>query len=231
MSRAARLLQLMQALRRRRHPVPGAVLAQELGISLRTLYRDIATLQQQGACIEGEPGLGYVLRPGFVLPPLMFAHEEVHALALGARWVAERGDTYLADAARNALAKIAAVLPADLRLELETSALLIGPGKMLAASDATMAQIRQAIHNERRMCMRYGDEHGHISERVVWPCALGYFDRVSMLVAWCELRQGFRHFRTDRIEALQVLPERYAQRRQALLKRWRQEQGITADRN
>jgi predicted DNA-binding transcriptional regulator YafY len=91
-SRANRLLDLIQILRRHRYPVSGAALASELGISLRTLYRDIGTLQAQGATIDGAPGLGYVLRPGFMLPPLMFSHEEIEALALGSRWVADRAD-------------------------------------------------------------------------------------------------------------------------------------------
>jgi biotin operon repressor len=129
MSRAARLLQLMQVLRRHRYPVSGASLASELGISLRTLYRDIVSLQAQGARIDGEAGVGYVLRPGFMLPPLMFSQEEIEALVLGSRWVADRADSRLGDAARNAIAKISAVLPDDLRLELDTSALLVGPAK------------------------------------------------------------------------------------------------------
>lgn len=114
MSRAQRLLDLIQILRRHRRPVAGAALASELGVSLRTLYRNVASLQAQGADIAGEAGLGYVLRPGFTLPPLMFNVEEIEALALGSRWVAARADSPLAGAARNALAKIAAVLPADL---------------------------------------------------------------------------------------------------------------------
>ena len=129
MSRAQRLLDLIQLLRGYRRPVSGAVLAEALGISLRTLYRDIETLNAQGAQIDGEPGVGYVLRPGFMLPPLMFSEEEIEAMVLGSRWVADRADAALADAARNALAKIAAVLPPDLQDELDTSGLLIGPGK------------------------------------------------------------------------------------------------------
>src|SRR5690554_2465098 len=115
MSRAERLLDLIQILRRHRQPVAGGALAKELGVSLRTLYRDIGTLQAQGAHIEGEPGLGYILKPGFMLPPLMFSEDEIEALVLGSRWVAGHGDTRLAEAGRNALAKIAAVLPRDLR--------------------------------------------------------------------------------------------------------------------
>ena len=131
MSRAQRLLALIQILRRHRFAVTGANLAEELGISLRTLYRDIATLQEQGASIEGEPGMGYVLRPGFMLPPLMFSEEEIEALVLGARWVADRGDERLGAAAQSAVSKIAAVLPNDLRDMLDASALLVGPGKAI----------------------------------------------------------------------------------------------------
>ncbi len=111
MSRTHRLFDLMQALRRHRKPVSGAALAREAGVSLRTLYRDIAALQALGAEIDGEPGLGYVLRPGFLLPPLMLSAAEIEALALGAQWVARRTDEGLSQAARNAMAKIAAVLP------------------------------------------------------------------------------------------------------------------------
>src|ERR1700754_4300218 len=123
MSRAQRLLDLLQILRSHRYPVSGALLAGQLDISLRTLYRDIALLQQQGAHIEGEAGVGYVLRPGFLLPPLMFSEEEIQALVLGSRWVADRADSQLGQAARNALAKIAAVLPPELRNECDDGAL------------------------------------------------------------------------------------------------------------
>ncbi|MDR3410105.1 MAG: YafY family protein [Formivibrio sp.] len=226
MSRAERLLELVQVLRRHRYPVSGAALAQELGISLRTLYRDIASLQAQGARIEGEAGVGYLLRPGFMLPPLMFSEEEIEALVLGSRWVASRTDTPLAIAARNALAKIAAVLPADLRPELETSALLVGPSESSEGNPAFLPQIRAAIRGEKKLLIRYRDLKESESTRTLWPFALGYFDRVRMVVAWCELRQGFRHFRTDRIVQLETLPETYPRRRHALLKQWREQEGI-----
>ena len=123
MSRAHRLLDLLQILRRHRKPATGAALASELGISLRTLYRDVATLQAQGADIAGEAGLGFQLRPGFLLPPLMFSAEEIEALSLGSRWVMRRGDERLARAAAAALAKINAVIPSDLSDLLDTSPL------------------------------------------------------------------------------------------------------------
>ncbi len=228
MSRAERLLDLIQTLRRHRRPVSGHVLAGELGVSLRTLYRDIATLQAQGAQIDGEPGVGYLLRPGFVLPPLMFSEEEIEALVLGSRWVAERGDHRLGAAARNALAKIAAVLPADLREDLDASALLVGPGESIAAGDAELAAIRRAIRTERKVGITYRDGKESQSQRTIWPFALGFFDRARVVVAWCELRQAIRHFRTDRILALTVTETRYPRRRQALLKEWREVEGIRA---
>jgi predicted DNA-binding transcriptional regulator YafY len=228
MSRSERLLDLLQLLRRHRQPISGADIATALGISLRTLYRDVATLQAQGACIDGAPGLGYVLKPGFTLPPLMFSADEVEALVLGSRWVADRGDTRLAAAARDALAKIAAVVPAALRHELDTSALVVGPGEPIAAGDVEVATIREAIRAEQKIEIRYRDAAAKESLRTVWPFALGFFDRAQVVVAWCELRQSIRHFRTDRITQLALSGGRYPRRRQALMKEWREKEGIPA---
>ena len=151
MSRSERLFSLLQALRRFRRPVSGKALAQELGVSMRTLYRDIATLQAQGADIAGEPGVGYVLRPGFILPPLMFSEDEIEALVLGSRWVADRGDDLLGSAAQNAIAKIAAVLPAELRESLDAADLLPGPGRRVVAEAVDLAVVRKAIRAERKL--------------------------------------------------------------------------------
>jgi predicted DNA-binding transcriptional regulator YafY len=226
MSRAQRLLDLIQALRGYRRPVSGATLAEALGISLRTVYRDIETLKAQGAHIDGEPGVGYVLRPGFMLPPLMFSEEEIEAIVLGSRWVADRADAALGSAARNALAKIAAVLPQDLKVSLDTSSLLVGPGNAVAAGDAELPTIRLAIRTERKLRILYVDGRGRDSKRTIWPFALAFFDRVRVVVAWCEIREGFRHFRTDRISKVQFVDKRYPRRRQVLLKDWRATEGI-----
>jgi len=226
MSRAQRLLDLIQALRGYRRPVSGATLAEALGISLRTVYRDIETLKAQGAHIDGEPGVGYVLRPGFMLPPLMFSEEEIEAIVLGSRWVADRADAALGAAARNALAKIAAVLPQDLKVSLDTSSLLVGPGNAVAAGDAELPTIRLAIRTERKLRIFYVDGRGRDSKRTIWPFALAFFDRVRVVVAWCEIREGFRHFRTDRIRKVQFVDKRYPRRRQVLLKDWRATEGI-----
>lgn len=226
MSRAQRLLDLVQLLRGHRRAVAGVTLADALGVSLRTLYRDIDTLRGQGAPIDGEAGVGYVLRPGFMLPPLMFSEEEIEALVLGSRWVSERADGLLGKAARNVLAKIGAVLPDDLKDSIEASGLLIGPGEPIAAGQAELATIRQAIRSERKLAIDYADEHGSTTHRTIWPFALAFYDRVRVVVAWCELREGYRHFRTDRIMTLDVMPDRHPRRRAALLKEWRTLRGI-----
>ena len=230
MSRATRLLDLLQLLRRHRYPVAGAELARELEISLRTLYRDIAALQAQGAHIEGEPGIGYVLRPGYMLPPLMFGQDELEALVLGMRWVADRGDVRLGEAAQNALTKIVAVLPRDMADELETTGLIVAPGWRTPDSTVDLGDVREAIRRECCVQMNYIDLSGQASDRIVWPIALGFFDHVRLLIGWCELRQAFRHFRADRIATWQPLDKRYPKRRAALLKAWKLERDAEEER-
>ncbi len=229
MSRSRRLLDLIQALRRRRRPVSGHALADELGISIRTLYRDIATLQEQGAAIDGEPGIGYVLRPGFMLPPLMLSEEEIEALVLGTKWVARQGDARLGAAARNAIAKIGAVLPPALRDELDVPTLLVGSARKAPAGDTELAIVRGAIRGEYKLSISYRDAGGALSRRTIWPVALGFFESVRVVAAWCELRQDFRHFRTDRIHALRLIETHYPRRRRALLSEWREREGIPGE--
>lgn len=224
MSRSVRLLKLLQVLRAHRRPVSGQNLAAETGISIRTLYRDIASLQAQGAAIEGSPGVGYVMKPGFLLPPLMFASEELDALVLGMRWVADRGDRELARGAASLLAKIAAVLPDDLRRELHESALLVGAGLTAPARVVHADVLRGAIREERKLQIRYSDKAGAASSRIVWPFALVYFDQSRVLMAWCELRGDFRNFRTDRISDATMTEVRYPKRRRTLLRQWRRSQ-------
>lgn len=224
LSRAARLLDLIQALRRRRRPVAAVQLADELGVSLRTVYRDIATLIAQGALIEGTAGLGYVLKPGFILPPLMFREDEVDAVILGLRLVTQRADPDLERAAADALAKIIAVLPVEMEDVAATSGLLAGPANSPRTPD--LAIIRQAIRTEEKLRLRYIDKRGASTERTVWPVALGFFEAVEVLAAWCEMRQDFRHFRLDRIAAATPSGERYRKRRRLLLAEWRMLAGI-----
>jgi predicted DNA-binding transcriptional regulator YafY len=221
MSRAARLFDLLQLLRRHRRPVVAALLAEELGVSKRTVYRDIETLIALGAPIAGEAGVGFLLRPGFLLPPLMFTEEELEALALGGGWVVQQGDGALATAAKDALAKIAAVLPLPLSARLDDPGLrAVLPAPPIEGA-VDPAIVRAAIRRERKLRIVYADESGQRSERTVWPIALVYFQATRLLAAWCELRDGFRHFRLDRIADAAVLDMRYPQNRAALTKAWR----------
>lgn len=220
MSRATRLLQLLEILRSYRHPVTADVLANQLCISRRSLYRDIASLRTQGAHIEGEPGLGYLLKPGFMLPPLMFSEEEIEALVLGTRWVALQADPELAQAAQQALNRIRATLPTHLRLAVETSGLLVPP-PFIAVPEPWQSALRKAIRNEEKIKLDYRDAHGQVSQRTVWPFAMAFFQDSRVLAAWCELRQDFRHFRANRVANLTATGEPYPSRRHTLMQRWR----------
>lgn len=227
MSRSERLLLLLDVLRRHRRPVSGKVLAEETGVSLRTLYRDIASLQAQGATIEGEAGVGYVLKPGFLLPPLMFSAEEMEAVMLGMKWVANQGDGALGAAARTALARIRAVLPPEMDPASHAAPLLVGPSEPLPVHQVDLALLRTAIRRERKLSIAYCDAAQVPTNRVIWPFALAYFNQARVLLGWCELRTDFRTFRTDRMREAQMEEARYPRRRTVLLEEWRAREGIT----
>lgn len=225
MSRAVRLLQLLETLRGHRHPVSAYLLAARLCVSRRTVYRDVASLRTQGARIDGEAGVGYQLRPGFVLPPLMFGEEEIEALVLGARWVARQADPELAQAARQALGRISATLPPHLRLAIDTSGLLVPAPEPPVPPEPWLPALRLAIRTEQSIVIGYRDANGLPTQRRVWPFAMAFFQASRLLAAWCELRQDFRHFRADRVATLIATGERYPARRHALMKRWRAQTG------
>lgn len=221
MSRSERLFDLLQVLRRHRKPVSGGALALETGVSIRTIYRDIATLQGQGADIQGEPGIGYILKPGFMLPPLMFSQDELEAITLGIRWAARRSDARLGLAARNAGAKIAAVLPPELRRDMESSTLMVGPDQSGLEGTVDLTAVRIAIRKEQKLRIAYRDKEGSPTERTIWPFALGFFEKVKAVVAWCELRDDFRMFRIDRMDKMEALEIRMPRRRLDLMKAWK----------
>ena len=229
MSRSGRLFLLMDALRGHRRPVTAAALAARLEVSERTIYRDIQTLASLGAPVEGAAGVGFMLRAGVFLPPLMFSADELEALVLGARWVRRQGDTALADAASNALAKIASAAPRDLRDTMADTSLWIGSPGERKTDEVFMAPLRGAIRNEHKVLVGYRDEQGAESERVLWPFALAFFEGRRIVAAWCELRGAFRHFRVDRIASAQPSGQRYPARRSDLLARWRSEMCIEDD--
>lgn len=221
MSRAERLLDLIEEFRRRRRPVSGNDLAQTMNVSIRTLYRDIASLRAFGADIDGEPGVGYVLRSGFLLPPIMFTAEEVDALVLGALWVADRADTPLAEAARKAMARLTSIMPIELVDRVEARYVVVGQSEHSRQETIDMATVRRVIHHEHKLLIRYSDAKGNGSERIIWPFMLIYFNGGRLISAWCELRNSIRHFRTDRITSLSEISSRYPSRRHELIKLWR----------
>lgn len=224
MDKTERLFAVMDALRRHRRPVTAAALAEEQGVSVRTLYRDVQTLIGLGAPIDGEAGVGYMLKPGFFLPPLMFTPEELEALVLGARWVGAQPDDGLGAAAQNALAKIATASPEDLRDRINDTGLW--PVAVWSARTPTpmpvLGQVRQAMRTEKALQIGYEDESGRPSERAIWPVQLAYYEGKQVIAAWCCLRQAFRNFRTDRIVSLVITDDRYGKRRVILEREWRE---------
>jgi len=220
MRRTDRLFQIIQILRSQRRPVTGQELADELEVSLRTLYRDIAELMAQRVPIRGEAGSGYVIDSDYDLPPLMLTQDELEAAVLGAAWVAQRGDAALARGARDLIGKLTAVVPAHLRPVVLDAQLAPVPARVPVVDAFDLAGVRGAIREQRKMRIDYADEQGRVSARVIWPFMIGYFETVRLVVAWCELREDFRHFRSDRFRSAIVLEARYRARPAALRKRW-----------
>ncbi len=224
MRRAERLMQIIQIFRRhgtrRTAPLTAAQLADELEINVRTVYRDIQALIGNGVPIRGEAGVGYMMEDGFDLPPMMFNTDELEALMLGARLVATQGDEMLARSALDAVAKIAEIVPLELRpvlLDAPLYAPELGhdPIDMIDAGD-----IRVALRKRRKIQIEYSDAQASPSQRTLWPIALAYLKGVRLLVAWCELRDDFRHFRVDRISKLELLEDSVPERHDVLFYRW-----------
>jgi predicted DNA-binding transcriptional regulator YafY len=200
MTRTGRLFQLMDALRGRRRPVTASALAEQLGVSERTIYRDIQALAQLGAPVEGAAGVGYMLRSGFFLPPLMFDADELEALVLGARWVRHQGDAGLGAAADRALAKIATATPRDLRDHMAETSLWVPAGTASGGARIPSCSRRGKRSAASTSCASLtATRQDAASERVVWPFALAFFQERRVMAAWCELRDAIRHFRIDRI--------------------------------
>lgn len=221
MSRSERLLELLQVLRAHRYPVSGAELARTTGVSMRTLYRDIASLRAQGAVIDGEQGVGYVLQPGFLLPPLMFTPDEIDALVLGARWVERNTDETLTASVKTALSKIAHVLPEKRDVEVaETGLFALTTPPEFANAGHEASVIRGALRHACKLRIHYNDSTDTETVRTIWPIALGYFDQIQLLLAWCELRQDYRRFRVDRLCQIERLNQRPSRNRKVMLREW-----------
>ncbi len=224
MRRADRLFRIIQVLRRKRRPITATEIADELETKPRTFSGDFAKYIAHAVPIRGEAGIGYVLEGGFDMPPLMLTADEIEAAMLGAQWVMGRGDAELARAASDLVAKIGVVIPEHLRPILLDPAGSAPPGAPDAPRDVIdMARVRTAIRAQGKIRLVYRDERGEETTRVIWPIAVSYWDRVRLIVAWCELRKAFRHFRTDRITAFEFLETRFTTPRAKLKAQWHRE--------
>ncbi len=220
MRRTERLFQIIQILRANRSPVTGRSLADELEISLRTLYRDMAELIAQRVPVTGEAGTGYVLDQGYDMPPLMLTADELEAAALGAAMVANQADPSLARAARDLVSKLSEAVPKELRpiiLDAGSRPIPTGP-KSPEHFDG--AALRRAIRDRHKLHITYRAQNDDESNRTIWPLLIAYLGSVRYIVAWCETRQDYRHFRTDRVRTLAVLGDKYPGRRAVLIKGW-----------
>lgn len=218
MARSDRLLRLLQAMRVMPPPLTAARLAEETGVSLRSLYRDIDSLRAAGARIDGERGYGYRLIEDFALPPQTFDRTEIEALVLGLNEVRHMGDPALAAAAVSVLAKVAATLPDDREQQMFHAISQVYRPVARYELDVDMGLIRESCWREEALTIRYGDEHGAQTERIIYPLSLGYSERVLAVLAWCCLREDFRIFRADRIQSVAGTGTSFRPQRVSLLR-------------
>ncbi len=219
MRRADRLLQIVQILRRRGMPTTAKALADELEVVPRTIYRDIVVLQASRVPIEGEAGIGYVLRPGYDLPPMMFNTEEVEAVVLGLRMVIERSDRDLARGANDALAKIQAVVSQNIADQMGKAALLVPHALETGVGFGDhVPAVRTAIRDSRKLRIAYCDGEDRMTERTIWPLGLYLFSHVTIVCAWCEKRQDYRAFRSERVQQCEPLDEHFDGKNGAMMR-------------
>jgi predicted DNA-binding transcriptional regulator YafY len=211
MRRTDRLFEIIQILRTAKAPISAAFIAASLEVSQRTIYRDVATLQGMRTPIEGEAGVGYILRKDYDLPPLNFDERELEAIIVGLSLLGRTGDTALQSAARRVLAKIN-VTRAD------NPSLRVDNWGIPSARQGDLDQIRQAIRDERKLRIQYRNAKEEESERVILPIALTYYIEVAVISAWCAMRKDFRHFRADRVGTCRPLEQYFTGKGDALRK-------------
>lgn len=222
MRKADRLFQIIQILRRSNRPVTSSDLAGELEVSQRTVYRDIAHLIAQRVPVEGEAGFGYVLDTRYDMPPLMLTPDEIEAVALGAQMVCRLNDEAMRNAAKDVMAKITSVMPHELLPYIAQPAVGMKPDDVSHDTTDDTRLLRLAIREGRKLDIDYRATDGTISSRIVWPVLVGYADTHSLLIAWCQSKQAFRHFRTERILKAEVLAQSIGISRSKLMQQWQQ---------
>ncbi len=220
MRRTERLFKIIQILRGAKAPVTGRMLADELEVSLRTLYRDMAELVAQRVPVIGEAGTGYVLDDGYDMPPLMLTADELDAAALGASWVARHGDPSLARGARDLVAKLSEAVPEELRPIILDNSFRTVSSQPRPKEIFDGAILRQAIRDRLKLSIHYVDAKGEETRRIIWPLFIAYFDYARLIVAWCESREDFRHFRADNVQSLHIEGSKYPVRRAMAIRDW-----------
>ncbi|WP_158813587.1 YafY family protein [Methylocapsa sp. S129] len=220
MRKASRLFEIIQILRLARRPVTAAEIANQLEVAQRSIYRDIAALQAMRVPIEGGRGIGYILRPGFNLPPLMFTIEETEAIVLALALLERMGDVELKQAAKRVNQKIAAAIPPLLRQTLGANALHAWGTAASSPQGIDLAIVRRAIRDEQKLEIDYRDEFGRATQRTVQPLALIYYSDTANIVAWCELRQALRNFRADRVQSGALIDDFFRGEGENLRKEW-----------
>ncbi|NBM55641.1 HTH domain-containing protein [Proteus sp. G2669] len=223
MTRTQRLLTLLQILKENRYPITAEALADKLHISVRSIYRDIESLRDQGAEITGEAGMGYQLKSGLLLPPLTFDINELEALILGLRWVENNTDNELSYSALRAINKINAVVTTQHQTLLEQNTLFVPTNRIIEVNHTIAKDLRLSLREEKKAKIDYKDAQKQLSHRIIWPIAIGYFQDSQVIAAWCELRQSYRHFRLDRIISYDVLSDNLPYPKSYLLDRWKKE--------
>ena len=223
MTRTQRLLTLLQILKENRYPITAEALAPQLEVSIRSVYRDIESLRNQGAEIVGEAGIGYQLKTGLLLPPLTFDENELEALILGLRWVKSNADTELKNSAIRAISKINAVVAGNAQKILNQNTLFAPTTHYYDINDKIAKDLRLSLRKECKARMTYLDGQNQSTERVIWPIAIGYMKESQVLAAWCELRESYRHFRLDRIQSYFALSDKLPYPKEYLLARWQKD--------
>lgn len=219
MRRGDRLFEIIEIIRRAKGPISAQAIGDELAVTKRTVYRDVAALMAQGVPINGEAGVGYVLEPGFHMPPLMLTPDEIEAVMLGVLWVQTRGEPELALAAEKLITKLETIAPEKYRTSFLQPVIGVAPVE-LPEEILGAASIRLAIRRRKKIAINYSDNSGRETQRVIWPILLGYRDDSRIIAAWCELREGFRYFRTERILRAEVLDVPVPRRMDLLRAEW-----------
>jgi predicted DNA-binding transcriptional regulator YafY len=230
MRRTDRLFDIIQTLRVAKGPMTAAALAEKLEVTIRTVYRDIATLQARRIPIEGAAGIGYIFRRGFDLPPLMFTADEIDAISVGARLVRRLRDPGLQDAADSVLAKVATILPDSLRPGMISAPFYVSDGLAETPTGIDLSDVRHAIRETQKLRITYADTEGRRTNRTIWPIAMAYYVDVTIIGAWCELRTDYRHFRVERIITSTLLEETFPAGNGKLMEGWLAQSGSVGRR-